>query len=75
LRTNNKEDVDIGTYIEVSYENASKFLKGLPFRKGDEVGGFRFGSTIVLVFEAPREFKFCIESGQKINYGTTIGSV
>ncbi|CAG8561827.1 5180_t:CDS:2 [Paraglomus occultum] len=75
LRTNSKEDVNIGTYVEVSYENASKLLKGLLLRKGDEIGGFCFGSTIVLVFEAPREFKFCVESGQKINYGMAIGSV
>ncbi|CAG8616735.1 3409_t:CDS:2, partial [Paraglomus occultum] len=33
LRTNNKEDVNIGTYVEVSYENANKLLEGLPLRK------------------------------------------
>ncbi|CAG8539480.1 8807_t:CDS:10 [Paraglomus brasilianum] len=75
LRTNKKEDVNIGSYVEVSYKNASKLLQGLPFRKGGEIGGFCFGSTIVLVFEAPRNFKFCIESGQKIDYGMPIGSI
>jgi phosphatidylserine decarboxylase len=41
-------------YIEASYENASDLLKGYPLKRGEEMGGFQLGSTVVLVFQAPR---------------------
>jgi hypothetical protein len=43
---------------------------GIHFRKGDELGQFHLGSTIVLIFEAPKEdFTFFVHPGQKIKYG------
>ncbi|CAG8483226.1 9479_t:CDS:2 [Acaulospora colombiana] len=73
LRTNQKEDIASGTYTEASYKNASKLLSGYPLRIGDEIGGFCLGSTVVLVFEAPLKFKFCLEPSQKIKYGQKLG--
>ncbi|CAG8544429.1 2442_t:CDS:2 [Acaulospora morrowiae] len=75
LRTNRKEDLAIGTYTEASYKNASKLLSGYPLRISDEIGGFRLGSTVVLVFEAPLNFKFSLESNQKIKYGQKLGVI
>lgn len=40
-------------YSEATYENASEVLEGFPLRRGDEMGGFQLGSSIVMVFEAP----------------------
>ncbi|KAJ8326825.1 phosphatidylserine decarboxylase 1 [Batrachochytrium dendrobatidis] len=41
--------------------------------RGDEVGGFRLGSTVVLVFEAPSSFQFSVEAGQTIRVGQSLG--
>jgi hypothetical protein len=46
---------------------------GLDFEKGAEMGQFNLGSTIVLVFEAPVNFEFNVEAGQKIHMGQLLG--
>ena len=48
-------------------ENDGKVLK-----KGDPVGEFNLGSTIVLIFEAPKDFRFDLQTEQKIKYGEKI---
>lgn len=42
-------------------------------KKGDLVGLFNMGSTIVLLFEAPTNFQFNIKAGQKIKVGEPLG--
>lgn len=46
---------------------------GLTFNKGDPFGEFRMGSTIVLVFEAPPNFRFLLKPGQRIKMGESLG--
>ncbi|KAK4524835.1 hypothetical protein GAYE_SCF06G2737 [Galdieria yellowstonensis] len=41
--------------------------------KGDEVGGFRFGSALLLVFSAPSDFQFSVNTGDKVLCGDAIG--
>lgn len=40
---------------------------------GDLIGDFNLGSTIVLIFEAPRKFRFRAREAQKVRYGQGIG--
>lgn len=61
------------TVYEATYTNASRLLGGYPLTKGEEIGGFKLGSTVVLAFEAPDNFKFDLEIGQKIKMGETLG--
>ena len=48
--------------------------EGRKLEKGDPVGEFNLGSSVVLIFEAPKNFKFNLETGQKLKYGQKICS-
>lgn len=78
-------------FAEATYYNASRALHGHPLQRGEEMGGFQLGSTIVLVFEAPmgvrksfdegwdggREggWTWNIEQGQKVKVGEKLGHI
>lgn len=61
------------TCYEATYSKASKLLNGQPLFKGEEIGGFELGSTIVLIFEAPKNFEFSLKENQIIKLGEKIG--
>lgn len=63
------------TCYEAHYTNASSLLKGQPIFKGQEMGGFMLGSTVVLIFEAPKYFKFTLSQNQHIKVGEPIGEL
>lgn len=50
-------------YAEATYESASPILHGHALRRGEEMGGFQLGSTIVLVFEAPKGQRPSLDEG------------
>ncbi|TMS00883.1 Phosphatidylserine decarboxylase proenzyme, mitochondrial [Larimichthys crocea] len=48
---------------------------GVALQKGAAVGEFNLGSTIVLLFEAPKDFRFNLQPGQRIRVGEALGSL
>lgn len=50
-------------YSEAHYQNASSVLGGHPLSRGEEMGGFQLGSTIVMVFEAPKGLRKSFDEG------------
>lgn len=73
-------------YAEATYEAASQVLHGHALRRGEEMGGFQLGSTIVLVFEAPAAehdedgkhvggWQWAVEKGQRVRVGQALGHV
>lgn len=61
------------TCYEATYTKASRLLGGYPLTKGEEIGGFKLGSTVVLVFEAPDNFRFNLHNGQTVKMGQSLG--
>jgi phosphatidylserine decarboxylase len=65
-------DRPLGSHIEEKVLSHCG-TKNLSYERGQEMGGFKLGSTVVMVFEAPENFKFLVTEGQKIDLGTPIG--
>jgi len=42
------------------------------FKKGQEIGEFNLGSTIVLIYEAPRHYSFTIKENQSLKLGAPL---
>ncbi|KZS90254.1 phosphatidylserine decarboxylase [Sistotremastrum niveocremeum HHB9708] len=76
LRTNVRgRKPPAGTFTEAVYSAASPILHGQPLRPGQEMGGFSLGSTIVLVFEAPKGFGFSVKAGEVVRVGQALGDI
>ncbi|XP_041348176.1 phosphatidylserine decarboxylase proenzyme, mitochondrial-like isoform X4 [Gigantopelta aegis] len=69
LTTNNKIKYSEGTYFDW------KFPEPIRVEKGEMFGEFNLGSTIVLIFEAPKNFDFKIQNEQKIKFGQPVGDL
>jgi phosphatidylserine decarboxylase len=61
------------TQNESSAPSTLLYEEGVDVEKGEELGVFRLGSTIVLLFESP-EFRFSCEVGKKVRVGESLGA-
>lgn len=59
--------------VSLSKVNDMVYPSPVMLKKGDEVGMFKLGSTVVMVFEAPESFKWNIKEGDSVKYGQTVG--
>ena len=56
------------------FDTKSDSIKGVEIKKGENFGEFNLGSTIVLIFEAPKDFKFDVKQSEKVFFGCKLGS-
>lgn len=70
-----RKKVQKTTCYEATYSKASPLLGGYPLLKGQEMGGFNLGSTVVLVFEAPKNFEFKVKKGDVVRVGQSLGEI
>eukprot|EP00112_Aurelia_sp_Birch-Aquarium-sp1_P024560 Seg782.21 transcript_id=Seg782.21/GoldUCD/mRNA.D3Y31 product="Phosphatidylserine decarboxylase proenzyme mitochondrial" protein_id=Seg782.21/GoldUCD/D3Y31 len=61
--------------LEAAYSDRLYGAAGFTFKRGEPLGGFDLGSSIVLIFTAPENLKFHVQPGQKINYGQPLASL
>lgn len=48
--------------------------RGVTVNKGDEMGRFNMGSTVVVIFEAEPNFKLDVAAGDRVVYGQRVGA-
>lgn len=58
---------------KTNYVHHRDYTQDIYLRRGEEIGKFRLGSTVVLVFEAPSDFKWQVEPGEKVRMGNPLG--
>ncbi|KAI3379488.1 hypothetical protein SNEBB_005443 [Seison nebaliae] len=84
LKTNKRKKWHPGEYWDKDFRqhftynsNSIDVIKsnGISCERNDSFGHFDFGSTVILIFEAPNNFRFNVTDGAKVRVGESLGSV
>jgi hypothetical protein len=67
LKTNNR----LRPRLEKTFQT-TRNTNGILLKRGDNFGDFNFGSTVVLVFEAPDNLVFNVKPGDPIKLGQSL---
>merc|ERR1740129_847671 len=70
LKTNRLRDITVHCGGDLSWK---KYPQPIHLDAGGALGGFRLGSTVVLVFEAPRSFEWKVASREAVRVGQPLG--
>ncbi|CAE8610569.1 unnamed protein product, partial [Polarella glacialis] len=70
LKTNRLRDIAVHNGGDVSNK---LYPEGVSLPAGGSVGGFRLGSTVVLVFETPSKFQWKVAPGDTVKVGQVLG--
>jgi len=70
LKTNRLRDITVHCGGDIS---SKLYPEGVDLAAGDPLGGFRMGSTVVLVFETSGSFKWEVSEGDKVLVGQPLG--
>lgn len=65
--------------LESKLEEPEKLLhqysmtnKGISLKKGQEIGYFKMGSSIMLIFETPKNAEFTVKAGDEVKLGNRL---
>ena len=72
LTTNNKKLQKEGKHLDKNFLPGAE--RGVSIKRGQDFGEFNLGSTIVMIFEAPKNFEFETMPGEKVFLGSQLGS-
>lgn len=72
LKTNRMRDIANHLGGDLS---TKKYHDGVHLDAGDTVGGFRLGSTVVLIFETAQNFQWRVAQGDVVRVGQPLGEV
>lgn len=64
-----------GEYFDTVLRAGEDTDQGIAMKRGDHMGMFNLGSTLVLLFEAPSDFQFVVKQGQSVKRGQPLGTV
>ena len=68
-RNSKADKIEKGIYFDKDYQKSDEKNEGVEMVRGQEIGEFNIGSTVVLLFEGPENVKFLVEEGEKVKLG------
>ncbi|EEA07273.1 phosphatidylserine decarboxylase family protein [Cryptosporidium muris RN66] len=75
LRTNSPKTVPVYIGESCAAHSEDIYKVNIKFKKGEEIGEFRLGSTIILLFRTSKNFRFVVNKEDYVSVGSLLGKV